>query len=83
MTSLTIGVLRNTIAKGYLSIVYVIPHPNTAIAVANWAATIRRKLVGLVSGETFDVSFEHNNLRTRMKHFCLEIILTCPNMKSN
>ena len=30
----------------------------------------------------FDVSSEYNNLRTRMKHFCLEINLTGPDMKS-
>lgn len=45
------------------------------------AAADKGKLENVLE-ETFDVSSEHNNLRTRIKHFYLEIKLTCPKMKS-
>ena len=59
----------------------VAPDTNRRAADVNFSANKKRTLENVVSEETFDVS-EHKNLRTRMKHFCLVINLTCPNMKS-
>ena len=58
-----------------LAIANVIPDENRAVADKRTAEMVYLELA-------FDESSEDNNLRPRMKHFCLKINLTCPNMKS-
>jgi hypothetical protein len=66
--------MRNSMGEVKMVIANVIPD-------ANIAAADKRKLENVLE-ETFDVSSEHNKLRTRVKYFCIEINLTFPNMKS-
>ena len=54
-----------------------------AIPDANIAVADKRKFENVVLEEAFDVSSEDNNLRPRIKHFCLTINLNCLDMKSS
>jgi hypothetical protein len=54
-----------------------------AIPDANIAVADKRKFENVVLEEAFDVSSEDNNLRPRIKHFCLTINLSCLDMKSS
>lgn len=64
-----------------------IPDANKALADAipdaNIAVADKRKFENVVLEEAFDVSSEDNNLRPRIKHFCLTINLNCLDMKSS
>jgi hypothetical protein len=54
-----------------------------AILDANIAVSDKRKFENVVLEEAFDVSSEDNNLRPRIKHFCVTINLNCHDMKSS
>ena len=67
----TFKLLNTTIPDANIAVADAIPDANTAFA-------DKLKVENVVLGEA--LSSEHNNLRPRMRHFCLKIDLTCPDM---